>query len=149
MGWILKVEKPAPAGDGTVAEFVGSGIADEQEAHDHVRLQSTSAVQVSTVSKITDAELQEYGVPLGRTQVIPYSGSLSDLRASERKTNAEAFLGEWVADNAEPTDSDEVSTARSLASRCIAEAINRGIDLDELSAAAGGDLENFMTQALS
>jgi hypothetical protein len=66
-----------------------------------------------------------------------------------KKTSPDDFLREWTASNAAPTNSDSVATARSLASKCFAEATNRGVDVDDLSEAAGGDLEAYLTKALS
>ena len=149
MPWIVKVEHRAVPGGDLITEFVASGIADEKAALDHVRLESQPEARLQTVTEISEGELLRYGVPAGRTQVIQFTGHMDDQRAVARKLNAEAFLQEWVADNAEPTSDDNVATARSLTSRCFAEATSRGIDVDELAAAAGGDLENYITHAIA
>jgi hypothetical protein len=142
------VVKPAPTGPERVTEFVASGIEDEAAALNHVRSESPAEAAISKVAAISDSELIAYGVPAGRTAVIPYAGKGGDVRAAEKRLIAQAFLGEWVADNVEASANDDVATARTLTSKLFAEASNRGIDVDELSSAAGGNVEDLITKAL-
>ena len=126
MPWIFKVVKPAPTGPEMVTEFVASGIEDEGAALDHVRSESPADAAVSKVAAISDSELTAYGVPAGRTAVIPYAGEGGDVRAAEKRLVAQALLGEWIADNVEASANDDVATARTLTSKLFCRGLQPG-----------------------
>jgi hypothetical protein len=71
MPWIIKTTAQLPDG-GSSVEYFGSGLTEKDAALGHVQ-QLVPGGEVSVVRSVTDAELSEYGVPQGRTEMISFN----------------------------------------------------------------------------